>query len=341
MKGRLGRWVPVVVAACLMVVAVLALRHLLREYRWADILGELRKLTPGQLATALALTAAAYVVLTFYDVLGLWHLGKSRTVPYRRAALASFVGYTFSHNFGFAPLTALPVRYRLYKPAGLSAADVAELFAFIGLTFFVGFLALGGVAFIIEPLPVPRLLHLPVRDLRAVGWLFLGVLAAYVLVAWRVRQPMTVWGRTIHLPRVRIALWQIVVASLDWALAMAVLHAVLDPAGRPSYAHLVGVFTLAWGASVMSHVPGGVGVFETVILFFLGRHLPAKSVAGSLLAYRVVYNLLPLLVALALLGWDEYARRRRRAEGMPPPPAEPAPPDPAPVPLAADSTNPA
>src|SRR4051812_8037452 len=121
MKGRLARWIPPLVAACLLVVAALALRHLLREYRGADILAELRRLTPGQIGTALAQTAGAYLVLPFYDVRGLWHLNKPGAVPSRRAAPASFVGYPFSHNFGFPPPPALPIRYRLYRPTGLSA----------------------------------------------------------------------------------------------------------------------------------------------------------------------------------------------------------------------------
>lgn len=62
-------------------------------------------------------------------------------------------------------------------------------------------------------------------------------------------------------------------------------------------------------AGVVSNVPGGLGVFETVILLLLAPQVPAVSVLGALLAYRAVYYFLPLMVAIVLLGFYEIYQR--------------------------------
>ena len=54
----------------------------------------------------------------------------------------------------------------------------------------------------------------------------------------------------------------------------------------------------------MSNVPGGVGVFESVLLLLL-RSVPADQLLGALLAYRAIYYFAPFAIALALLGAHE------------------------------------
>lgn len=55
----------------------------------------------------------------------------------------------------------------------------------------------------------------------------------------------------------------------------------------------------------MSNIPGGLGVFETTILYLLPKQVTTSEILGSLLAYRAIYFLLPLFMALSLLGFQE------------------------------------
>ncbi|WP_163454653.1 YbhN family protein, partial [Escherichia coli] len=80
--------------------------------RWRDVRHAFRAISLWQVAGALALAIASYVMLTLYDVLALRIIG--RPLPYRTAALASFTSYTLSHNLGFALLTGGSARYRVY-----------------------------------------------------------------------------------------------------------------------------------------------------------------------------------------------------------------------------------
>jgi uncharacterized membrane protein YbhN (UPF0104 family) len=62
-------------------------------------------------------------------------------------------------------------------------------------------------------------------------------------------------------------------------------------------------------AGVLSNVPGGLGVFETIILLLLSPSIPSAQLFGALLIYRVVYYLLPLIIAVLLLGAYELRQR--------------------------------
>jgi uncharacterized membrane protein YbhN (UPF0104 family) len=316
-RRRLLKFLEPLLAGVLLVIAVVALRHLLREYSWREILGSLRGLTAKQLAAAAGLTFLGYLTLTFYDVLAIAHIG--RRVPYPRVAVTAMSAFTLGHNLGFAPLTALPVRYKLYAPAGLTAIEVGELFAFTSLTYIVGFLLVGGATFSFESLPVPKVVHLPLRTLHPIGWVMLALVAAYLIACARVRAPIHFRGHAIRLPRLRIAVIQIVLSCADWCFAGGTLYALLPSHHNLSYPRFMGAYSLATISGITSHVPGGLGVFEAIILVFLSGEARGSDVAGSLLAYRVVFSLIPLVVAMALLGAfvlvDRARHRRPEARG--------------------------
>lgn len=118
-------------------------------------------------------------------------------------------------------------------------------------------------------------------------------------------------GRIIRLggwrfvrPSPALAVRQLALASIDWALAGSVLFALLPP-GIVSFPGFLGIFLVAFVAGIVSHVPGGLGVFESIVLLLLGDRLDESVLLGTLIAYRAIYNLLPPLVAAALLGLHE------------------------------------
>jgi phosphatidylglycerol lysyltransferase len=103
----------------------------------------------------------------------------------------------------------------------------------------------------------------------------------------------------------------VVVGCIDWVFASAVAYVLLPPAASIHVLAFVAVFLLAQVAGLVSHIPGGVGVFEGVVLILLKGQAPAAALVGSLLVYRVVYYVLPFLVAVLTLA--AYELRARRA----------------------------
>ncbi len=301
-KRSLHRLIPVIGIA-LVGLALWVLSAELREYHYRDVVLAVESLPTSSILLAILFTALSYLALTGYETLAFRYIQKE--LEYRKVALASFIGYAFSHNLGFSMLTGGSVRYRLYSVWGLSAVEITKIVAFCGLTLWVGFFAIGGVSFLIEPLSIPGLLHLPFGSVRVLGVVLLAGVAGYLLLTIFVRKRLQIgeWGVSLPAPGLSIA--QLIVSSADWALAGGVLYMLL-PASMPlSYPGFLGLFLLGQIAGVVSQVPGGVGVFESIIVVLLAPALPASSVLGSLLVYRGIYYLLPLAVAASLLAFHE------------------------------------
>ena len=178
MRQKLLHNLGPVIGVFLFVAALWVLHHELRQYHYHEVMRHIRELPTTRLLLALALTVLSYLVLTGYDVLSFRYI--HHPLSYRRIALASFIGYAFSHSIGLAVLTGGSIRYRFYSTWGLSTSEITNVVAFNGLTFWFGFLALGGLAFLLEPLALPASLHLPVTSLRPLGGVFLLVVTAYI-----------------------------------------------------------------------------------------------------------------------------------------------------------------
>ncbi len=145
-------------------------------------------------------------------------------------------------------------------------------------------------------------LDLPAASPRLLGIAFLLPAAGYVSWTLLRKRPLTIRGWELPVASGRLLLSQIAVSLLDWALAASVVYTLLPRAAAPSYPAFLGIFLLAMIAGVSSQVPAGLGVFEGIMLLLLSRAAPASAILGSLLAFRMIYNFLPLAVAAALLG---------------------------------------
>jgi phosphatidylglycerol lysyltransferase len=296
-----------VVGLLLFALALALLAHQLRGYRWSQVVAALRTLPPPRIAAAVALAALNYLVLTGYDTLAARFVGKP--LPYRRTAFASFVSYVIAHNVGASFIGGTAMRLHLYTGWGLSAGDVAGMAALNAATFWLGLLVLLGVSLVAAPATFSHALPAHLAIGRPVGVLCLALVAVYVIAAAFLPSEIT-WRRwRIRMPSVRIALAQIGLSCADWLLAVGVLYVLLPP-HRPAYRDFVGVFLVAQVAGVASHVPAGLGVFEVVLLQLFPRAAAGSALLAALVAYRVVYYILPLLLAAALLGARELARRR-------------------------------
>src|SRR5262249_38168200 len=120
---------------------------------------------------------------------------------------------------------------------------------------------------------------------------------------------VTAFGFELAIPPLRLTAAQIGISMLDWLLAAAVLYALLPHDGL-SFGHLLGAYMLSTILGLISNVPGGLGVFDTAIVVLLRRYLPPDAILGCVLAYRILYYLVPMGVALALFAGYELLQRR-------------------------------
>ncbi|HEY1724479.1 MAG TPA: bifunctional lysylphosphatidylglycerol flippase/synthetase MprF [Steroidobacteraceae bacterium] len=302
------RWLLPGVSLLIFAGVAFALRRELEQFRLSGVIRHLREIPESALALATLCTAASYWLLGFYDVLALRYMG--RQLAYGRTLFTAFIAYAFGHNFGIAAFTGGAVRYRLYSSAGLSGADVATVAGFCTVTTAIGLAALAGASFAFAPHQGVSPPHLNHHIVQALGVLLLVLIGAYAL--WSIIGPREIElsGWALRAPSPWVAMPQIVLAVVDLWLSALVLWLLL-PAGSVGLLVFIGAYSTAITAGVISHVPGGLGVFESLIVLALPA-VPADQLLGSLLAWRAIYYVLPLLVATALFGGQELRVQRPR-----------------------------
>lgn len=309
MQRAISRRIAPIAGAVVFAVALAVLHRELAHLHFEEVVAQLRSMSASVVMTAVGLTVVSYLVLTLYDVLSVKYVDVE--LPYRRIAMVSFLGYSFAQNVGFTLFSGAPIRFRMYTAWGLSAMEVTAVVAFNAVSFWLGMLGVGGVALLLAGGQSPSGLHLPMSSLRTLGGLALIPVVAYLGACAVRRTPIEVGRWRWGLPPLRLALGQLVVAFADWILAAAVLFVLLPQDSRGHFIHFLAIFMLAQAAGLISQVPGGLGVFETVVLLVMPDSVSTAATLGSLVAFRVVYYLLPLAVALLLLAVYELAGQQQ------------------------------
>jgi len=249
----------------------------------------------------------SYAVLTIYDRLGTIYAGHA--VSYGRVAFASFCAYALSHNLGFAAVSGAAVRYRLYAHWGLTPLQIAKTVAFCSLTFALGGMVLGGTILFLEPRSIPFFgEHLPVVVMYAVGALLLATVIAYVTLS-RVFSTLRLFGYEVGLPGWRMAIVQVVLATVDVAITASIFYALLPQGTHLTWPIFLGVYVASYTAGLATNLPGGIGVFDTAILLGLERYLSAPHIVGAIVVFRLYYYVIPLFLAGFLFTGNELALR--------------------------------
>jgi uncharacterized membrane protein YbhN (UPF0104 family) len=321
MKHRLLRSIGPAISICLFVLAIVLIHHGLKSYRLQDIVHQLRQVGNEALLAAAGLIVAKYIVLTAGDALALQYV--RHPVAYHKLAFASFVGSAFGNAATFVGGSA--ARYRIYSALGLSTREIAEMVLFCGYTFWLGFLLVIGVIFVAQPHWLAQMgpagiapaegavtWHVPASSVWIIGIGCLATVGGSMIAICLWRWPLTVRGWQLRVPSAAQVVGQIAITSIDWLLAAAVLYALLPSQMHVPFPRFVAIFMIAQGAGMISHVPGGLGVFETILLYSLpdggavavgtGEISFAPTLVAALLLYRLVYYILPLLLGALLLA---------------------------------------
>jgi uncharacterized membrane protein YbhN (UPF0104 family) len=305
---RLLRHLGPIIGTCLFLTALWVLHRELEGYHYQDLVADLRRIRPASLLLAAGLTVLVYLGSTGYDVLALRYIRHH--LAYRKLLLASFIGSAFSHNATIIGGSA--ARYRIYTSFGISIGEVTRVVIFCGVMFWLGVFAVGGIVFVVAPRDIPRAFRLSFLPVRPLGLILLSVVVLYLVVVLVRKTPFHVRGHEFPLPSLGLSLGQIVVASVDRLLATGILYVLLPCGASPTILAFLTAYLVAQAAGSLSYVPGGLGVFETMLVVLLAHSVKTSSLVGALLLYRLLYYLLPLAVASVLLVLYEHALRRRR-----------------------------
>lgn len=305
------RWAPRVWLAlriCIALLALFALRRELSHVSLADVGRQIVDFGWRPIVAALVCAAGSFLTLGVFEVMGLRDTAgyddsrAARKVPARVAFITSFVANAFSQSIGLAVLTGGAVRVRAYSRYGLTGIAIARISAFVTITATLGLLAAGAVALLESPASLPGRFTI---SLRAFGLIL--SLPAVAYVGWALIGRGNIGGKrwSMRPPTRRMAFAQVALSVFDWLLTGTVLFALLQASTQIGYFGFLGIYLVAQTAGVVSHVPGGFGIFEGAFLSLLSTTSagPGASVlAASLVMYRVIYYLVPLVVAMVIAG---------------------------------------
>jgi phosphatidylglycerol lysyltransferase len=302
MLNRFGRNREILSAAAgliILVLALTALRGLLHEVDPARIGAAFASIRGISWAFALVSVAVSYTCLMLYDMCATRTLGLD--VPVRTAASAGALSYAVSNMLGLSLLTGGTVRMAIYARAGIEKRDVIRVIALASLNFWFGIFVLFALSLLLLPRGI-GLAGVTIPEGLRLGLPF-GVAAGLVcLLIWLSRKHrQLVFGRlSLVLPGARLAIAQLLVAAVDLAACTAIIFVLVPDMGAAAYPAFLAAYTLALGTSVLTHSPGGLGVFEAVMLVLL-PDVPRDALAAALIAYRLIYYLLPFVLALAVI----------------------------------------
>lgn len=304
-------WVLALLTLGVFILAIVSLHHMLRDLDVQQVKAALKAIPLSHLLGGLAVVAVGYWILSFYDLLAMRYLKIA--VSYPRVVFTSLTAYAVGHSVGLAVVSAGSVRYRLYSTAGLTPLQVAAVMLLVSVTFTFGISFMAGVVLFLRPEMMTHMLnqmlswHLPVGIVQFTGGaLVLGIIG---LALWAGPQGRRLKFRqwSVDMPSSRMLLMQTGASVLD-IITVALALYILLPSGV-TYMETLTAFVMSMVIGILSHVPGGLGVFEVVMLNTLTQ-LPKAELAATLLIFRIFYYLLPFVIALFLLLGNEGFEQR-------------------------------
>jgi uncharacterized membrane protein YbhN (UPF0104 family) len=305
MNSKLFDRVAVIATVIIFCAALVVLYREFSSISPGEVVLRLAALPASQVYLAIGLTAASYLLLTGYDFLALHY--AARRLRLRDLLFVSFTAFAFSNGIGLQLLSGGSMRYRLYSGFGLSPVEIGEIIASCTFTYALGVITVGGLVAALNSAGVAAVTRLPEPLVLAAGIGLLALSVCYIVVAAVWRKPVSLGRYRLRPPSLGLALAQVVLASVDAVLAGSVMYALMPAEFGFTFVSFLNVYIIAATASVLSLVPGGLGVFEAVVTMMTTPTARAAEL-GALLAYRMIYFIVPLALALLCLAVHELGR---------------------------------
>ena len=284
-----------------------------RQVNWGDVWNVVVNYNRLAILGSVALVVVSYLTYGLYDLIGRAYCGHK--LEKRQVMLVSFICYAFNLTLS-TWVGGVAMRYRLYSRLGLDGSTITRIFSLSIATNWLGYVLVAGVVFSAGMVSVPAGWFIGAGTLRITGFALLAFVVAYLaLCAFSKKRRWTIKGQKLALPSLRMALIQFAVSSANWLVMGAIIWLLLMQ--KVDFPQVLGVLLISSIAGVIIHIPAGIGVLEAVFLALLrGEPISHGAIIAALLAYRVLYFIAPLLLALVLYLWLEGRAKSLRAKNL-------------------------
>ncbi len=289
-----------------LIICLLAAGAVIREFNgtdWKTVFASLNQISLLKLGQALFFVACSYGAIACYDILAFCHIKKTLSIS--KIIFAGLINYAISPNVGMAFLTGSFLRYRLYSQWHISVFDITQIIALTNFNLWVGMIPVTGIVLTFTNFKLPFEVTLPIvpNSLPSLGIFLLIISVIYLNLTIFLRKTIHWQEKRLQLPSFALSVAQILVFTLDWGFAAFTLYYLLD---LPiSYPYFLGIYIIAMVSGLVSSIPGGLGIFEAVIIFFLESIQTKEILLSNILVFRCLYYFLPFTIAvLALIAFE-------------------------------------
>lgn len=291
--------------------AAYMLYHQLSKYSLNDIKDALLAIPMHNLLMACVASIGGYVALSSYDFLALKYI--KRKLAAWKWILTGFIGFSVSNNAGHAIVSGGTIRYRMYTRWRFKGSEIVRMVTFSGFTYLIACFFLIIVGYLITPdhaFGDGSVSKFTTQITALVS--LIGLVGYFALSIWY-KKPLIIKGIEFDMPRPMMALAQVFIGGADILMASMVLYFALTAFVDIPFQTFMGVFIIANVLGTFSQVPGGLGVFEGLFMYIIPGEHNRAMLFGALLAYRIIYYLLPLVVsAIMLISYEWYVSKKNK-----------------------------
>lgn len=269
---------------------------LVKNLDWQEVKQALLSYKISTLALAFGIALCSYLTYCCFDVLARFYTGHKLSI--QQVVPVAFVCYAFNLNLS-SWVGGIALRYRLYSRLGLDVPTITRILSLSLITNWLGYMLVAGVVFSMGFLELPKDWAVGTTSLRLIGVALLVVAVAYLLACrFSTRRSWTIREQEVTLPSLKQALTQASLGALNWSLMALVIYILLPE--KAFYPAILGVLLISSIAGVITHIPAGLGVLETVFITLMQHEFSKGTLLAALIGYRAIYFLMPLLIAVVV-----------------------------------------
>lgn len=286
-------WAKTVLTIAFFILVPALLFMLVKNIEWTEVATALREYRVGTLLIGAGIALTSYLVFSSYDLIGRHYTGHS--LPVRQVLPLAFVCYAFTLNLT-AWVGGIALRFRLYSRLGLDAPTITKILSMSLITNWLGYIILTGILFSFRMMELPDKVKIGAAPLQLIGIVLLSIAATYFWACrFSKRRSFHFHGHEITLPNVKLAFAQAGLAMTNWMLMGLLIYTLMPD--KVTYQTVLGILLISSIAGVITHIPAGLGVLETIFITMLHHQLSKGSILAALIGYRILYFLVPLAIA--------------------------------------------
>ena len=270
----------------------------LEAINFHDVKQQLLAMPATTLLLGLGFSGLVYTLVGTYEGIAVRIASGQRM--YAAAFRTAIIANPVSRAIGMALVSGGALRYRMYAVKGLSARQVATVVVLAAMPYFLSVGWLIDLSLLFNAEQAAQALRLSTGLVLLLGAIGLAKDIGWLAFVIRRKRPIVIGGQPTPIPTLRDTSLQLAIGLTQISLMTAILYVFMPPELNMSWPAFIAIYCIAFVAGQLSNVPAGLGVLEAALLLMLPQIPPAKLL-GAVLAYRAVFEILPLLIALTLL----------------------------------------